>query len=373
MHIAFQLAHRAVATCSAPALVGALALIAIAPAAATVPVTGKFTAERDCAAPVSIKRGTNPGALRVVPGEAYRLKGKNSHDASHYLIELPGAEPLQRWVAIDCGSLSEGSADASSDRAADRAAQKAPERSAAPVSHAAGADSAPDTRRRPASAARPSMPAMQLMLAASWQSAFCEGNAGRPECRRLDADDAAAYRFSLHGLWPQPIGNSYCDVSDRDRRDSRDRDWDDLPRLRLSAETRSRLEALMPGTRSHLHRHEWIKHGSCYGTDAETYYRDSLALMDDLNASPLATLFADNMGRHLSATEIRAAFSDAFGRGAGDRLRIQCRDGLITELRISLKGSPGSDADLADWVRSAPGKSGGCRGGRVDAVGMGRH
>mgnify|MGYP001091019851 CR=1 FL=1 len=127
------------------------------------------------------------------------------------------------------------------------------------------------------------------------------------------------------------------------------------------------------GPSHYLQRHEWTKHGSCYGADAETYIDDSLDLLEQVNASPLMALFTDNIGRHLRSSEIRTSASRAFGRGAGERIGIVCDDGLITELRISLKGIPGDADDIGMMLRSAPPKSVGCRGGRIDAVGTGRH
>jgi ribonuclease T2 len=326
----------------APALLGTMGV-----AQATVPISGQLVAERACPALASIKQSSNPGALMLQPGHRYPVVGKNRQDASHYLIQLDLAAPAQRWVAVSCGRLVQTVG----------AAQPLP-------------------RSAPAKTATPNAPArapMQLILAASWQNAFCERQGRRPECRDLDAGDAAAGRFSLHGLWPQPISNDYCGVSERERRESNSGDWADLPPLPLSAATRARLDGLMPGTRSYLQRHEWTKHGRCYGTDAETYFGDAMDLVEQLNATPVPTLFADNIGHHLSATAVREAFSRAFGRDAGERLRLECEDGLITELRISLKGSPGGQPDLARWIGAAPAKSGGCRGGRVDGAGLGRH
>ncbi len=308
---------------------------------ATIPLEAVLLAERACPALASIKRGSNPGKQTLAPGEHYRVVGKNRDEASHYLIQLDGTPPAQRWVAVTCGRV-EGKAPAS-----------------APALENAGKS------QPPAAAAAPQRPPQQLILAASWQNAFCTFSSRSPECRALDPDDAAAERFSLHGLWPQPMANSYCGVSNRDRADSKDGDWRDLPRLDLTADTRARLTELMPGIRSHLQRHEWTKHGTCYGTDADTYFDDSLDLMEQLNASSVRALFANNRGNRLRASEVRDAFNRAFGRGTGDRLRLICRDGLITELRISLRGAPGTPADLRDWLSAAPSKSGGCRGGRV--------
>ena len=335
---------------------------------ATVPLDAALIAGRDCPALASIKRGSNPGNLTLTPGTRYPVIGKNRADASHYLLRLDNRPSVERWVAVDCGRLVGGDDPAAADAAADAVGTDADASAAVP---ATATNSDPTASRLPPTG--PSrVTAIPLILAASWQNAFCEYSRRRPECRALDANDAAAQRFSLHGLWPQPIGNAYCGASARDRADSRDGRWRDLPRVELTRATRGRLDALMPGTRSYLQRHQWTKHGTCYGTDPETYFDDALELIEQLNASPVRALFADSIGQHLSASEIRAAFSQAFGRSAGERLRLKCNNGLITELRISLKGPPGSQASLSDWLRTAPTKSGGCRGGHIDEAGVQR-
>jgi ribonuclease T2 len=321
---------------SIPWLLGAALVLGAPPLPATVPTDGTLVANRACPAPSSIKRGTNAGDIRLTPGERYRVVGRNREDATHYLVEIGTARPAQRWVAVDCGRLEPAGAPA-----------------AAP--------------------APPPAEPIPLILAISWQNAFCEVHPGKPECRTLGPRDAAASRFSLHGLWPQPRSNAYCGVAAADRAASSDGDWERLPRLALTPATRARLDALMPGTRSALQRHEWTKHGSCYGADPETYFDDSLDLLDQVNASPARTLFADHVGRHLRAARVREAFTRAFGPGAGERVRLDCDDGMISELRISLKGAPGDTRAIGEMMRAAPAKSVGCRGGRVEAAGSGRH
>jgi ribonuclease T2 len=125
----------------------------------------------------------------------------------------------------------------------------------------------------------------------------------------------------------------------------------------------------MPGTRSDLQRHQWFKHGSCYGTDADTYFRHSLMLLEQLNASGVRSLFEEHIGKRLSATRVRAAFDASFGKGAGDRVRLKCNQGLIEELRIGLKGEVDETADLGKLILAAPPRSPDCRGGRVDVAG----
>ncbi|MGI9354531.1 MAG: ribonuclease T2 family protein, partial [Rhizobiaceae bacterium] len=90
--------------------------------------------------------------------------------------------------------------------------------------------------------------------------------------------------FSLHGLWPQPGNRSYRNVDDRLIAADKRLRWRDLPALGLSREMRRVLWRIMPGSRSFLLRHEWIKHGTCYSAKPERYYCDSLKLMEGINA-----------------------------------------------------------------------------------------
>ena len=85
------------------------------------------------------------------------------------------------------------------------------------------------------------------LLAASWQPAFCEARADRPECATQTASRHDASHFSLHGLWPQPRGKQYCGVPQRLVDIDKQGRWGSLPRLSLSGRLRSRLEQTMQG------------------------------------------------------------------------------------------------------------------------------
>lgn len=212
------------------------------------------------------------------------------------------------------------------------------------------------------------------VLAVSWQPAFCETRPRLPECRSQTADRFDASNFALHGLWPQPRSQAYCGVDERTVAQDKRRRWRDLPWERLDDDLWSRLRQAMPGTRSGLHKHEWIKHGTCYdGAGVAEYFEDSLKLLDALNRSEVRDLFAGNIGRELNGDEIRAAFDRSFGAGAGERVRISCKnDGprrLIVELTIGLSGRIEPDSDVAAHILAADATDPGCPGGVVDPVG----
>jgi ribonuclease T2 len=212
----------------------------------------------------------------------------------------------------------------------------------------------------------------QYVFAISWEPAFCERQSRKPECMSQTADRFDASHFSLHGLWPQRM--DFCDVSRDLQMKDADGDWDLLPEPELSAETRTALDIAMPGTQSQLERHEWLKHGTCYGTDADEYFADSLAMLDAVNASAVRELFAANIGKTLTQKQVRDAFDKSFGKGAGLRVRLACeRDGnrrIISELTIGLTGNIRGAGDYKRLTMAARPTDGGCDQGVVDRVGL---
>jgi ribonuclease T2 len=137
--------------------------------------------------------------------------------------------------------------------------------------------------------------------------------------------------------------------------------------ITLSAAVMTELSVVMPGVQSGLHLHEWPKHGACYedddtgadtGADPDEYFREAMALMNDLNDSPVQALFAANLGEILTRDQIEAALDDAFGAGAAERVIIKCNgsgaSAVISELWISLKGEIAPAADLANLILAAP-------------------
>lgn len=313
-----------------------LLTLIVVPAHAEVPMSGTFTATSACPAYQSINRQTNPGNITTVPGSGYELVAANRTPATHLWIIVPGAQPERRWVAVECGTIP--------------------------------AQASPGATR--ASAYR----GTQYILAVNWQPAFCETAPRTRECRDQRPNSFEATNFSLHGLWPQPRGNEYCDVPNRNRIASEDGRWRDLPPLDLTLAQRRDLDMVMPGSQSGLDRHEWTKHGTCYSGGQREYFGDSLDLMQALNASEVAGLFAANIGKRLTLTQIRASFDAAFGPGAGARVSMDCaQDGnrtLITELRIALTGEITSPDDFAGLILAADSLETTCRSGQVDAVGL---
>jgi len=81
-------------------------------------------------------------------------------------------------------------------------------------------------------------------------------------------------------------------------------------------------------------------------------------------------LFAKNVGKTLTVEQVRFAFDRAFGKGTGRKVKMVCKKGLITELWINLKGKIDENTNISDLMKQAPIAKGGCRKGKVDAVGF---
>lgn len=312
-------------------IAGLLSAVLATAARATVPESGFLLASEDCPAFSSLKQRSNPGSVELVPDQAYKVLGRNRQGGDYLLLQVPGAKPKQRWVAASCGALT---ADC------------------------------PGTE----SVAAP----QKNVLAVSWQPAFCQRNQRKEECRSQRPGRFDATNFTLHGLWPESV---YCGLSQRHRDFDQRGQWHQLPEPDLRDDTWRQLGEQMPGLVSNLHRHEWVKHGTCYSATAQEYYSESLALLGQLNGSAVQDLVEDNIGRSVTAAQIRTAFDRAFGRGAGERVSVHCsRDGerwMIGELRLNLFGDIAADSSLGELLLAAePVSAGRCSRGVIDAVGF---
>ena len=215
----------------------------------------------------------------------------------------------------------------------------------------------------------------RFILAVSWEPAFCATNPRKAECRGETAKSGDATQLSLHGLWP--MRQDYCGVSDDQQQADRSSDWNSLPAVDLSADTKAALDKAMPGTQSGLERHEWIKHGTCTKLSADEYFGTAAGLLNELNSSAVGALFSQNVGKTLDADTIKAAFDQSFGEGASDRVKMSCRQvgavRVISELTIGLSQDavqPGQHgARLGRLIQSAGTTSFGCNAGTVAAVG----
>jgi len=211
----------------------------------------------------------------------------------------------------------------------------------------------------------------QNILTLSWHNAFCETHRYKKECKRslfsFGRPNYSERHFVLHGLWPQPKNRLYCGVDSHTVAMDKHGQWNRIPDIDLSNEIKVRLQKVMPGYASELHKHEWIKHGTCYGTDANKYYEDAIRMVEQTNDSKVGDFFKNQIGKQVTLQQVRAVFDRSFGMGSGKRVELKCHNGLITELWLHL-GSGSEELGMllqqGKQIRSQ------CQGGFVDKAGF---
>jgi ribonuclease T2 len=332
-------------------LVALPALIAADPVHGFERLDGFFMAVEECEAHLSKNNGSNPGEVRTVPSQIYEVLGLNAPDGNFYQIRIPGAPVTpDRWVLSSCGVHS--------------VSVKETRTGGVPVV--------------PLPADPGLAESVENLLALSWEPAFCEMRAGMAECDLLNAGrmPMAEIQLSVHGLWPQPEGKSHCGVPDELIAIDEAGSWEDLPAVEIGDATQLALERFMPGTMSYLHRHQWIKHGTCFQGKggAEEYFEDTLRVTGVINQSEVAGFLATSLGEEIRTSEIRARFDTAFGPGAGERVEFACADDgarrLLQEIRVHLSGRISADASVADLILAAGPVSIGCNKAIIDIFGL---
>jgi len=298
-----------------------------------------------CPAYNNMKHTRNSGSIMLDLKKQYEVK---QHHKGQYLIQIKGANPSQRWVDEYC---------------------LAPESkmNVAP----ADCDIKPIEGKESEQKGETSL--HENLLALSWHNAFCETHRYKKECKRgwknLLGKSKSDNNFVLHGLWPQPRNHVYCEVERRYITADKYKQWNKLPEPKLSGSTKAKLRGVMPGIDSNLHRHEWIKHGTCYGTDAEMYFKDAITLTNKVRNSDVARFFQKNVGKRITIQRLREVFEKSFGKGTGSRVELRCNRGLITEIWLHL-GSKRDD--LSSMLRNGKKIYSRCQRGTVDRVGYGR-
>jgi len=297
-------------------------------------IGGCFEATQSCEAFQSFRKKTNPNNIRLDENTQYKVL-ESSKKMKAYRIQIDGLDKSARWVSRSCGDWLQ-SCTLQGEQITNKRAKK-------------------------------KYKGKQYLLALTWQPAFCEGRPRKKECKTQTRNRYDAKHWSLHGLWPQPRNNTYCNVSDVDKGIDRNKKWHLLEPVKLSQKTAQALAFTMPGMASNLHRHEWIKHGTCYGKDAEAYYADSIYLTEQINNSAVGALFTRNVGNKVSLKEVRQRFDQAFGKGSGKKVNLKCdRKGLISELWINLKGEISDQIPMASLLENAVDAASSCKVGKVD-------
>jgi len=154
------------------------------------------------------------------------------------------------------------------------------------------------------------------VMALSWSANWCayEGDArNSPQCNERED-----FGWILHGLWPQYEDGFPADCRTSFRAPSRRQTGDMVDIMGTSG----------------LAWHQWNKHGTCSGLNAEDYYTLSREAYAKVTRPSVLRRLTDPVT--LPARLIEEAFISENPDIAPDQITITCRQGYIQEARICL-------------------------------------
>ena len=184
------------------------------------------------------------------------------------------------------------------------------------------------------------------ILALSWENTYCKFHHS-PECKNRSLYSYT--NFTIHGLWPKH--KNFCHTNYK---------------FNLSPLLKTVLKKYMPSIK--LAKHEWKKHGTCFGSDANTYFLTAIKLTQQFSETNFASYFRTHLGEYVSLNRLRFLFGGTFGNKNKRKFQLLCIKGHIAEIRINLKGNPLKE-ELNELINKAKPMIGvkQCQGGIITA------
>jgi ribonuclease T2 len=287
---------------------------------------GTWVAAQACEALQSMRKGSNPGQVRLVPGKAYAVAERGGANGQWLRVQVPDApgETL-RWVPADCGTAAGPLADPGAG-------------SPGPVAGAARQDACRLPDRHDA-----------YVLALTWQPGFCEHvpyKGRKPECDHMADGRLVVGHLTLHGLWPNraQCGTDYGHCPARP--------------LQLKDDTVAYIQPWMPNFRYErvFGEYQWHKHGSCQtGMDADTYFRRAVDALKVVNDSAVGEYIRRNIGGTISRQGLEERLQSATGQARyRHSISLHCSGRFLTELRVRLPVAFRETGTLSDLLGADP-------------------
>jgi ribonuclease T2 len=291
---------------------------------ASVHAAGTFEAVRACDAFKSFAKGTNPGNIRLEPGQSYPIAELNERGGDWVRISVPAVRDPLRWVPMECGVTD----------------FMQPEPRPGPVGRPVG--------RPGAGKCNTANTFDSHVLAMSWQPGFCEHarfSGRKPECDALADGELVISHLTIHGLWPnkQACGTQYGNCG--------------ATPLNLSEDTLAEVAPWMPNLmfETALATHEWSKHGSCQAREDDEYFRISKLLTEQVDHSVIGDFIRSNLGKEMSVSDFFAQVRRELGPDVEQKIQLLCTKGrFLQEIRLSLPRELVPGPDIAQLVAGAP-------------------
>jgi len=295
-------------------------------------------ATKECQAYNDLKHNKNYGDIKLKIGKSYKVIDSKKNN---YYITILDANPKNRWVDISCFNQENATNSEQKSGILDKVKSF--------FSKNKNSDN------------------LDSVLVLSWHNSFCENHSNKKECKRDGGE--AKNRLVLHGLWPQPRKNVYCGVDKELIKLDKAKRWNALPEPKLSKETLELMAIYMPGFKSNLHRHEWIKHGTCYSKDANKYFLDALLLTKKLD-STIGEYLRANIGSKVKTINLKKVAARLIDSDIKNKIAVKCKRVILNEIWLSIKGQ---GSDIKKLIKNAKPIKSNCIEFIVDAPGKFRH
>lgn len=283
-----------------------------------------------CEAFNNLKHTKNDGHVILEQARSYEVLQERR---DNYYIRVPGANPSNRWVSSSCFNKSAKQSYLATQTAPQEVVQKN------------------------------SKDNLDSVLVLSWHNSFCENHMNKKECKRDGG--IGKNHLVLHGLWPQPRNNIYCNVDSRLINIDKQHRWSALPELHLTKEVRELMQKYMPASQSNLQRHEWVKHGTCYAEEPNSYFLNALTMAKRVDET-IGEYLRANIGKRVKAINIQRLAARLIGKDIKYKIALKCKRGVLGEIWISLKGR---GSHLGELVKNAKDIHSNCQEAIVDAPG----
>ena len=159
------------------------------------------------------------------------------------------------------------------------------------------------------------------ILALSWENTYCKFHPNKKECHKRS--NYSLTNFTIHGLWPKNRNKCHTQY-----------------KFKLSKILKMILPKYMPAADYGLAKHEWYKHGTCFGTDSDTYFTTAIKFTQQFNETNFAGYLHSHLGQYVSLKRLRLLFAGSFGGKNARKFQLICKNGYIAEIRLPLKGNP---------------------------------
>ena len=203
-------------------------------------------------------------------------------------------------------------------------------------------------------------------LALTWQPGFCLLH-GQNTCK---SDQPQTPLIGLHGLWasrPSDLIKNHQDVTIWWKKGcSIYADAAPMPTVpALSSGLSTRLSSVVAHLPSDLVAHEYAKHASCFGMNAEQFFTVAATLRDRFAALPASTQITAKAGQVISKSELQTLIQTDTGPLPEKGLQFQCNKDstgrmVLAQLWFTLKPEKLGEFPHASSFISSPWEQDNC-------------